>query len=89
MARGTLVGELRLVSQESVTDGYSDTIQITRNEGDLRYDDHIYTGGVMQGVIEYKGKRRSKSFHGEMAHSDLERWIGDTLTLVIHAGKGI
>ena len=77
------------MSQKSVTDGYNDYLKITRREGDLQDGTYIYTGGVMQGVIEYKGKRRSKSFYGEMAHSDLERWIGDTLTLVIHAGKGI
>ena len=89
MARSKLVGTLRLVSRERISDGYTDFLEVTRSEGDLQYGNDFYKGGIMHGVIEYKGKRRSKSFRGETAHSDLERWISDTIVPVIHAGKGI
>lgn len=82
-------GDLFVISREELTDGYDDHVVVTRSVGDLEYEGEIYRGGVMHGQLEYKGRKRTKTFRGETAHSDLDRWIRDMITPLIHAGKGI
>jgi len=73
----------RVVSTEERTDGYNDVVTVSRFDGDAHYGDLTLHGGAAKAKITYKGRTRTKTFVGEMAHADMERWIGDTTVPLI------
>lgn len=38
-------------------------------------------------VVTYKGKKKTKTFRGEVSHHDAERWANDIILPVIHGAK--
>jgi hypothetical protein len=59
----------------------SDEFTLTVYFGDLFYRDEVYKNGAIKLILirTADNKRMAKTFKGEMAHWDADRWVNDVV----------